>query len=91
MCASSSGYAGEFGEKLVGGVDADNVEAESLIVVENVLKLVFAQQSVVDKNAGEAVADGLVKKDGDNRRVDTAAQAEDHAVVAELTAEFVDG
>ncbi len=41
--------------------------------------LAFAQQAVVDEDAGELVADRLVDQHGRDRRIDAARQAADHA------------
>ena len=45
---------------------------------------------MVDEDAGEIAADGLVEQRGANRRVYTAREAEYHAVVAYLLAQLVD-
>ena len=56
------GDAFQLAEELFGSVDADNVQSEALIVVEYVAELVFAQHSVVYKDAGEILSDGAVEK-----------------------------
>ena len=50
------------------------------------LVLVLAQQAVVDQDARELRADGLGQQRGDDRRIDAAGQAADHAVVADALA-----
>ncbi len=57
------GDAGELGEEALAGVDGDDVEAE--LLAHGLLdfgELVFAQDAVVDEDAGEAVADGAVRR-----------------------------
>ena len=57
------------------------------IFAENALHhffLVRAQQTVVDENAGELIADRLVQKRRHDRRIDAAAQAEHDFLVAHL-------
>ncbi len=76
------GDAGQFGEEFGGGIDAYDVEPQSLVVAQDVGVLVFAQHSVVYEYAGEAVADGAVEQYGGHGRVHTAAQAQYYAVVA---------
>ena len=50
-----------------------------------------AQQAVVDKDAGELVADGLVEQRRRHAGIHAAAQAEDDVLVADLLADFLDG
>ena len=47
---------------------------------------VLAQQAVVDQDARELRADRLVQQRRDDRRIDAARQAADHAVVADALA-----
>ena len=49
-----------------------------------------AQQAVIDEDAGELFADRLVQQHGDDRRVDAARQAADHAPAADLGADPLD-
>ncbi len=67
------------------------MEAQHLIVVHHLLEFVLAQHAVVDEDAGETVADGTVEQDGSHRRIDTAGETEDDAVVAQLLFEFCHG
>ena len=46
---------------------------------------------MIDEDAGEAVADGLVQQDGSDRRVDTARESQNDAVVAQLCLQFGHG
>jgi hypothetical protein len=56
------------------------------------LEFVFAEDSVVDEDAGEAVADGAVDEDGGDGGVDSAGEAADGvAGVADLFADGGDG
>jgi hypothetical protein len=50
-----------------------------------------AQQAVVDENAGELVADGLVQQRRRHARIHAAAQAENDVFLADLRADFLDG
>ena len=49
-------------------------------LLDDRLRFVLAQQAVVDEDAGELRADRLVQQRGDDRRIDAARQAADHAV-----------
>ena len=49
------------------------------------------EQTVVDENAGEMVADGLVQQRRRHARIHAAAQAENHLVISYLFADFLDG
>ena len=49
------------------------------------------QEPMVHEDAGELVADGAVQERRDDRRVDAAGQAEQHAVPADLFAHARDG
>ncbi len=58
--------------------------------VHHQLRLVQAQQAVVDEHAGELVTDGAVDQRGRHARVDAARQAEDHLLAAHLRADALD-
>ncbi len=49
-----------------------------------------AQQAVVDEDAGELVADGLVQQRRRHAGIHAAAQAENHPFLADLRADFLD-
>ena len=51
------------------------------------LRLASAQQAVVDENAGELAANGLVQQRRRDARIHAAAQAQDHLFVADLGAD----
>ena len=55
------------------------------------LRLAPAQHAVVDEDAGELVADGLVQQRRRHARIHAAAQAEDHLLLADLRADRLDG
>ncbi len=57
------------------------------VVLLDLLGLARAQQPVVDEDAGELVADGLVHERRGDRRVDPAGEAADHLLVADLRAD----
>ena len=78
-------------EELVAGVYADDVEAEALVCVHYLLELVLAQHAVVDEDARKIGTYGAVEQRGAHGRVDAAAEAEDHAVVAELLFQLFHG
>jgi hypothetical protein len=86
------GDAGELAEEAVLRVDGDQprggVRAEGLL---DLLGLVVAHEPVVDVDADELVADGLVDERRGDRRVDAAGQAAQHLRVADLLADGVDG
>ncbi|KAF0806036.1 cytosine deaminase [Alcanivorax xiamenensis] len=82
-------HAGEAGEEVVLGVDADDADAH--VVGEHFHDLVafaVAEETVVDEDAGELVADGFVQQRGSDGGVDAAGEAEDDVVGADL---FLDG
>ena len=85
------GDASEVGEELLGGIDTDDVETKTLVVLHNVAELILAEHAVIDEDAGEVLADGFVEKDGGHARIDAAGEAEDHLVVAQLCLEFGHG
>ena len=79
------GHAFECIEKTIGSIDV--FEFDLKIFAENALHHFFftrAQQTVVNKNAGKLVADGLVQKRRDNRRIDSTAQTQHHFFFADL-------
>ena len=59
--------------------------------VHHLLRLVQAQQAVVDEHAGELLADRLVDQRRRHRGIDAAGQAEDHLFLADLLFYFADG
>ena len=79
------------GEEFPGGIGADDIESHVLIRCQDIFELVLAEQAVVDENAGQVVADGLVEEHAGDGRIDAAAQAEDDLVVSDLRAQLGDG
>ena len=78
------GHALQVGEETLGSVHADDVKTETLIVVQNIAKLVLAQHAVVHKNTSQIAADGTVEQHGCNRTVHAAGKSENDFVVAQL-------
>ena len=79
------GHALEQLEETLRGIDV--FESDLEIFAENALHdlgFVFAQEPVVDEDAGELVADRLVQERRGDRRIDPAAQAEHDFLVAHL-------
>ena len=75
---SGSVTPASFARKRCAGVDGDDVEAELVAqVLLHVLELVFAQHAVVDEDAGELGADGLVHQHGGDRGIDAAGEPAD--------------
>ena len=69
----------ELREEALRGVDV--LELDVKILAEDALHHLFfarAEETVVDEDAGELIADRLVQKRGDDRGIDAAAQAEHH-------------
>ncbi len=86
------GDAGEFVEKELAGAGDGEVDAKG--IAEELLDffgLAVAHQAIVDVDAVELVADGLVQQGGHDRGVDAATQSEQHMVVPDLCADFADG
>ena len=52
--------------------------------------LVLAHQTVVDEDAGQLVADGLVDQERRNGGIDATRKRADHALVADLGADLLD-
>ena len=90
---SGSVTPASFGEEARARVDGDDVEAE--LVAHRLLnfeEFVLAKHAVVDEDAGEAIADGSVDKDGGNGGVDSAGERADGvAALADFFADGVDG
>ena len=83
------GDALELFEEARGGVHV--FEFDVKVVAEDALHglgFVGAEEAVVDEDAGELVADGLVQKRGGDAGIDAAAEAEDDVIVADLLRGF---
>ncbi len=85
------GDARKFAEEARRGVHMDERDvvgaAEQAL---HLLRLALAQQAVIDEDAGERVADGLVQQDGGDGGIDAAGQAADHLRAAHLLADARD-
>ena len=55
--------------------------------LHDLMRLVLAQEPVVDEDAGQLVADGTVDEQRRDRRVDAARQPAEHALRADLRAD----
>ena len=78
-------------EELLARVDRDEAHAgRGDVVVLDLLALVLAQQAVVDEDADQLVADGLVHERGGDGGVDAAGEPADHAAGADLRADALD-
>ena len=84
------GYALEVAQELVAGVDAYHIEAKALIVLHNIGKLILAQHAVVNEDTSELVAYSTVEQHGTHRTVDTAREAQYHAVRTYLLTQLLD-
>ena len=74
-------------EELRAGVDVDQFDAQiALERLDHLVALVLAHQTGVDVDTGELRADGLVHEGGRHRRIDTAGQTADDALVPHLLA-----
>ncbi len=85
------GHAGEGREELAGPIDDAQVNVE--VIPEgrdDALPLIAAEQAVIDEDADELVADGLVEQRGDDGGVHAAAEAADDGGVADLPADVLD-
>jgi len=85
------GDLGERVEEARAGVDGNDLEAE--LLAHRLLhfgELVFAQDAVVDEDAGEAVTNGAGDQHGGNAGIDAAGEAADGVAVADLGADSVD-
>ena len=81
------GNADEFVEETVLGVHRYEVHSELLFKhFAHLLEFALAEQTVVDENADEVVADGFVNECGAHRTVDAAGKPEQHFFVADLFA-----
>ena len=58
--------------------------------LKNFSRFVLTHQAVVNKNAGELVANGFVNEDRSNGRIHAAGQAADDLAGADLIADFLD-
>ena len=72
-------------------VDADEVDVPVLERGFDLVALVLAQQTVVDEDAGELIADGLGQQRRRNGGVHAAGKRQQHLAVADLGADVLNG
>ena len=77
-------------EEAVRGTHADHVESHALIMLEDILELILAQQAVVHEDADQVLADSLVYQQGRDRGIHAARKAEHDDVVSDLGLDFSD-
>ena len=72
-----------------------NVDQRDVVVIpeegDDLVGLVQPHQAGVDEDAGELLADGLVNQHRGHRAIDAAGKAADHAALAHLGADALDG
>ena len=81
------GHSLQILEELLAGIHANHIQPQTLVVVHHILELILAKQSVVYKDAGQVLTDGTMQQHG-GRRVYTATQSQDNAIVAKLLLQF---
>ena len=59
--------------------------------VDDPVALATAEQTVVDEDAGQLIADGTMHECGGDRRVDATTECADDLAIADLLTERVDG
>ena len=80
--------AGQLIQKTVDRVDVDQVGTELIFkYLDNLFRLAFAEQAVVDMDAGKLVADCLDQQSSDNGRVNTAGESKKHFLRTDLAAQ----
>ena len=67
----------EFREETIFGIDADDMHAHVFGELRHhLVTLAITQQTGIDKNTGQLIADGLVQQRRDHRRIDATGQPE---------------
>src|SRR5690606_36340179 len=85
------GFAGEILQELRFGIGTDHLDAHVLGEHgHHLVAFVQAQQAVVDKYAGQLLADGLVQQRRDHRGIDAAGKAQQYVSAAHLGAHLLD-
>ncbi len=75
----------KFAQKQLGFVGMDHFEVHMVAEhADNLFGLVQAQQTVVNENAGQLIANRFVQQCGSDRRINAAGQRTDHMGVAHL-------
>ena len=83
-------HAGQLVQEAVDGIDINQVRVE--LVAEDahyLLGLALAQESMVDMDGNQLLADGLDEEGRDDGGIDTARKGEQHLLVADLGAQFL--
>ena len=84
------GHACELGEETLLGVDSDELHIKALAEdVLDLVALVLSEQTVVNENAGQLLADRSVQEHGCNGAVDSAGHGAEHGLVAYLLAQVL--
>ena len=81
----------EVAKELFAGIDANDVQTQTTVVVHHLCELVLAQHAMINEDTGEAVADGLVQKNSSNAGVNTTRKTQNHAVIAQLNLQLSNG
>ena len=82
------GHSLQILEELLTGIHANHVQPQTLVVVHHIPELILTKQPVVHKDTGQVLADGTMQQHGGYRRIHTATQSQDNAVVAKLLLQF---
>ncbi len=78
-------------EKTLLRIDADHLDTHMLREgSHHLIALVQAQQTIIDEDAGQLIADRPVQQGGYHRRVDTAGKTQHHLGVTHLLADLAD-
>ena len=78
-------------EKTIGSIYVNEVGIQFLAEhLDDLLAFPLAHQSVVDVNAGELLPNCLDEKCGNDRRINAAGKCEQHLLVTDLCADFLD-
>src|SRR5438874_7858413 len=86
------GHSAQEAEKAFGGVSV--FESHVKIFLEDPLHDFFftsAEQSVIDEDAGQLIANRFVQQGRDHRGIDSAAEAKYHLIVADLSPDTFTG
>ena len=85
------GHAGELFKEAALGVHADKVDVPLIECRLDLVALIEAHETMIDKNAGELRADGLGEQRRHDRRIHAAGERQQHAAGADLFAHSGDG
>ncbi len=83
---------GQSGQKALFGINPDNLDPQIFGKGRHdLVPFPQTQQAVVDKDAGQLVADGTVDQGGGNRRINTAGESENDPIAADLATDTFNG